>query len=95
MKQVLMVKTKENKKTNSDEVLNLNELNVVFEEQKVLTPTFVVTRGGLRVSDMEYPSNSDSLAIAEKGFWQRIVKKYPDGTKVEIVMFDKKKHRVW
>jgi len=79
-----------------EEVLTLDEPNVVIEEQKVEnTPTFVVTRGGLRVSDVEYTSETDPLAIAEKDFWQQIVKKYPDGTRIEIVPFDKKKHRVW
>ena len=90
-----MSKTKQNKTVQQEEVLTLDETNVVIEEQKVNTPTFVVTRGGLRVSDVEYDSENDPSAIAEKKFWQRIVKKYPDGTKVEIVPFDKKKHRVW
>lgn len=90
-----MTKTKSNKKSKQDVVLNLVEANVVFEEQKVATPTFVVTRGGLRVSDAEYNSENDQAAIAEANFWKSIVNKYPDGTKVEIVQFDKKKHRIW
>jgi hypothetical protein len=90
-----MSKTKQNKTTQQEDVLTLDDVNVVIEEQKVNTPTFVVTRGGIRVSDVEYESADDPFAVAEKGFWQRVVKKYPDGTKVEIVPFDKKKHRVW
>ena len=35
------------------------------------------------------------LALAEKDFWQKIVDKYPDGTKIEIVEYDKRKHRIW
>ena len=90
-----MVKTKQNKTVSQEEVPTPVDTNVVIEEQNVVTPTFVITRGGLRVSDVEYISNSDPLAVAEKNFWQRVVKKYPDGTRVEIVPFDKKKHRIW
>ena len=87
--------TNQNEMVQQEEVLTLDETNVVIEEQKVNIPTFVVTRGGLRVSDAEYFSGTDPLAVAEKNFWQRVIKKYPDGTKMEIVQFDKKKHRVW
>lgn len=86
---------KTSSKSKQDVVLNLAEANVVFEEQKVVTPTFVVTRGGLRVSDVEYNSPEDEKALAEAKFWKSIVTKFPDGTRVEIVQFDKKKHRVW
>jgi hypothetical protein len=55
----------------------------------------VVIRGGLRVSDNDYPSQSDSRAIAEMNFWRKVVSRWPDGTKVEIVQYDKKKHRIW
>lgn len=87
-----MMKIKSNKQ---DVVLNLAETNGVSEEQKVITPTFVVTRGGLRVSDIEYQTEDDLSAINEVNFWKRVVSKYPDGTRVEIVQFDKKKHRIW
>jgi len=56
---------------------------------------YVVTRGGLRVSDREYPSVNEPNALAEKEFWQKIVSRWPDGTKIEIVQYDKKKHRIW
>lgn len=87
--------SKQNKTVNSDEVPTLNNIEIVLEEQKVNTPTFVVTRGGCRVSDREYNSPNDLWAVEEKDFWQRVVNKYPDGTKIEIVQFDKKKHRIW
>lgn len=58
-------------------------------------PTYVVVRSGVRVSDQEYISPDWPAAIAELGFWQRVVKRFPDGTKVEIVPYEKKKHRVW
>jgi len=59
------------------------------------TTRYVVIRGGLRVSDKDYTSTTEPRAIAEKEFWQRVVTKWPDGTKVEIVQYDKKKHRIW
>ena len=91
-----MSKNKTNKKANQDEVPNLDDANVVSEEQKLENvPTYVVTRGGLRVSDQEYVSPDLPEVIAERDFWQKIVNKYPDGTKIEIVLFDKKKHRIW
>jgi len=90
-----MTKNKVSKKSNQDAVLNPDKANVVFEEQKVFTPTFVVTRGGLRVSDVEYTSPEDQAALHEADFWKSIVTKFPDGTRIEIVQFDKKKHRVW
>ncbi len=84
-----------NKKVNQETVPTPDETVVVFEEQRVNPSTFVVTRGGCRVSDREYNSSNDSYAVGERDFWQRVVDKYPDGTKVEIVQFDKKKHRIW
>ncbi len=90
-----MSKTRQNKRNQSDDVPNPSETEVVMEEQKVNTPTFVVTRGGCRVSEREYNSPDDPWAVNEKDFWLRVVSRYPDGTKVEIVPFDKKKHRIW
>ena len=91
-----MSQNKTNKKATQDEVPTPDEANVVSEEQKLVNvPTYVVTRGGLRVSDQEYLTPDFPSAVAEKDFWQKIVNKYPDGTKIEIVPFDKKKHRIW
>ena len=56
---------------------------------------YVVVRGDLRVSDKDYPKHDEPRAIAEKEFWQKVVNKWPDGTRVEIVQYDKKKHRIW
>jgi len=84
-----------NKTVTSDEVPNPTDTNVVTEEQNVNTPKFVVTRGGFRVSDREYDSSNDVAAISERDFWLRVIGSHPDGTKVEIVQFDKKKHRIW
>jgi len=91
-----MSKNKPNKKAKSDYVPTPNEANTVAGEQRMETiSTFVVTRGGCRVSENEYPTAETPKAIEEKDFWQKVVSKYPDGTKVEIVPFDKKKHRIW
>jgi len=88
------------KRTHSDAVPNLmipiNEL----VEQETWTPgqastRYVVVRGGLRVSDKDYSNPDEQRALDEKTFWQKVVKRWPDGTKVEIVQFDKKKHRIW
>ena len=58
-------------------------------------PRYVVTRDDLRVSDRDYSKTNDPSAIAESEFWQKIVDKWQDGTKIKIVQYDKKKHRIW
>lgn len=84
------------KKVNQDAVPTLDVPVIEIGEHKNETPSrFVVVRGGLRVSDKEYIAPNEPAAIAEKEFWQRVVRRWPDGTKVEIVPFDKKRHRVW
>lgn len=66
-------------------------------QNKVMADTknkkYVVVRSGLRVSDMEYDNYSD--ANAEVEHWKSILKRWPDGTVVEVVEKDEKKHRVW
>jgi hypothetical protein len=56
---------------------------------------FVVVRDGFRVSDREYNAQNDAAAVAESTFWSKIARKYSDGTKVGVVQYDKKKHRIW
>jgi len=96
-----MVKQTKTKKVQSaDEVPNPVIPEAVLEEQLTWSPgegavSFVVTRGGLRVSDKDYPSADSERAISERNFWNRVATKYPDGTKLEIVRYDKKKHRIW
>jgi len=89
-----MSKTK-NKKVNQDEVPTPADTAVYEEQKDTTTPTFVVIRGGARVSENEYSTANEPKALEEKAFWQKIVKKFPDGTRIEIVPFDKKKHRIW
>lgn len=54
---------------------------------------YIVVRGGLRVSDQEYDDPSD--AKDELQHWKSIVKRWPDGSLVEVVEKDDKKHRIW
>lgn len=56
---------------------------------------YVVTRGGFRVSDQEYIDPNYPSAISEMEFWKRVIKRFPDGTRSEIIQYDKKKHRIW
>jgi hypothetical protein len=44
---------------------------------------YIVTRSGVKVSDNEYSSKEQ--ASEEYGFWNRVITRYPDGTKLEIV----------
>jgi hypothetical protein len=57
--------------------------------------SYVVTRDGFRVSDNEYISPDWPQAIQERDFWQKVSNRSKDGTHVEIVEYDKKKHRVY
>jgi hypothetical protein len=54
---------------------------------------YVVVRSGLRVSDLEYDNPTD--ASNEVEHWNKIIKRWPDGTVIEVVEKDDKKHRVW
>lgn len=54
---------------------------------------YVVVRGRIRVSDSEYDSPAD--AADELSHWKKILQKWPDGTTVEIVEKDDRKHRIW
>lgn len=90
------------KKVNPDEVPTQEAPVAESVEQHIDTwspgeslPRYVVVRGGLRVSDKDYPKLDEPRAIAERDFWRKVVERWPDGTKVEIVQYDKKKHRVW
>ena len=56
---------------------------------------YVVVRDNHRVSDVEYDGPNDDRAISERDFWMRIVSKHPDGSRVRIVEYDNKIHRVY
>jgi hypothetical protein len=54
---------------------------------------YVVTRNGYRVSDNEYINIDD--AQNEHSYWKKIIKKWPDGSKILIEEYNDKKHRVF
>ena len=65
----------------------LSEIEI--ENDTVITSDrYVVMRNGTRVSDVEYSTKSD--AKTEYDFWSRIVNRWPDGSKLEIVNLFKK-----
>lgn len=95
-----MTNKKSTNRTHPDAVPTLEVPINELVEQETWTPgqaatRYVVVRNGLRVSDKDYSTPDDERAILEKEFWQKVVKRWPDGTKVQILQFDKKKHRIW
>ena len=54
---------------------------------------YVVTRSGIRVSDREYDNVDD--ASPEAAHWIKILKTWPDGTKITIEEYNDKKHRIY
>lgn len=97
-----MPKKSKVKEVQPDEVPTLEAPTTETGEQSVdvWTPgqpevKFVVTRGGLRVSDKDYSQANDPRAVNERDFWQKVVRAWPDGTRIEIVQYDKKRHRIW
>ena len=52
---------------------------------------FVVLRNGARVSDEDY--SSKEAAQPEYDYWNRIITRWPDGSKLEIVNLAKKNSR--
>lgn len=54
---------------------------------------YVVVRSGLRVSDQEYDNPAD--ATEELEHWKSVIKRWPDGSVVDVVEKDDKKHRIW
>lgn len=60
----------------------------VATEQKF----YVVTRSGLRVSELVYTNKND--AKTEFDHWIGIIKRWPDGSKIELVEYNETKHKV-
>jgi hypothetical protein len=54
---------------------------------------YVVIRNGLRVSDLEYDNPGD--ATVELEHWKSVIKRWPDGSVINVVEKDEKKHRIW
>jgi len=62
------------------------------ESTSLETKRYVVTRSGLRVSELDYQTKDD--AKVEYDHWKGIVTRWPDGTKIEIVEFDEKRNKI-
>ena len=77
---------------NNDTVVS-NIHDIVEKRERPIT--FVVVRAGIRVSDREYSSSDDDVAIQEKEFWNKVAQNHSYGEPVEIVQYDPRKHRVW
>lgn len=60
--------------------MSYNDIENEQKDEKL----FAVYRSGIRVSDSVYPSDRDPLALGEKRYWENILKRYPDGTKMSI-----------
>ena len=59
----------------------------------VVDARYVVTRSGVRVSDREYTNLAD--AEPEVTHWKKIVKRWPDGSKISVEEYNDKKHRIY
>lgn len=46
---------------------------------------YAAFRSGIRVSDNVYYSKKDPSLINELNYWENILYRYPDGTKMEIL----------
>ena len=90
-----MSKDKKVKEVATDSVPTPAETQVVSGEQSAEPNVYVVVRDGFRVSEATYTDSTDDNALSELAFWRRVSDRSNDGTKVEIVLFDKKKHRTW
>jgi hypothetical protein len=99
-----MTTERNQKKTRTDAVPTPTPVSTVLGEQEDWrpgdpSPTYVVVRQAYgtdhRVSDREYKTENDPMAVIERDFWARVIKFHPDGTSTNIVKFDKRKHRIW
>lgn len=54
---------------------------------------YVVLRGGCRVSELEYETSSD--AYSEFIHWDKISKRWPDGTSVTVEPYNESKHKIY
>lgn len=55
------------------------------------TVMYAVFRNGTRVSDTEYDSKFD--AQRELDYWSNIIKRYPDGSKLEIRQLNNRRYK--
>ena len=65
--------------------MQTKEKRIVAEN---VSDRYVVMRNGARVSDEEYTNKDD--AMSEYDHWNRILTRWPDGSKLEIVNLSKR-----
>jgi hypothetical protein len=56
-----------------------------------MTDRYVVVRNGSRVSDEEYTTRDE--AQPELDHWKRVIKRWPDGSKLEILDLSKRNNK--
>ena len=56
---------------------------------------YVVVRDNRRVNEEEYDDPKDPKALGWVAHYKRITDKWPDGTKVEVVPYNNKIHRIY
>lgn len=83
------------KKQNTQQSEAAPDPNQVITEKEIKPIKYVVVRDGYRVSDREYPTVDDPLAVAERDFWSRVATRHSYGEPVLVVQYDSKRHRVW
>lgn len=74
---------------------NTQRVNQTVESEEATPTKYVVLRDGVRVSDREYDTPTDPVCTQEVDFWKRVATNHSYGEKVETVVYDSKKHRVW
>lgn len=74
---------------------NTQQVNQTVESEESKPTKYVVLRAGFRVSDREYDTPTDPACTQEVDFWKKVATNHSYGEKVETVIYDSKKHRVW
>lgn len=74
---------------------NTQQVIQMAESEETKPIKYVVLRAGFRVSDKEYDIPTDPVCVQEVGFWTKVAQNHSYGEKVETVIYDSKKHRVW
>ena len=86
---------KRKQETNESAPENTQQVTQAVESEESKPTKYVVLRAGFRVSDREYDTPTDSVCTQEVDFWKRVATNHSYGEKVEAVVYDSKKHRVW
>ncbi len=81
-----------NKNTNETTSEPQRTINGSPEE---MSNRYVVVREGYRVSAKEYETPDDPACVSEIEFWDRVAQNHSYGERVEAVLYDSKRHRVW